>query len=260
MRVKQPWPSDSELDVLVQKASGSFIFASTLINFIEESCLPHKELSLVLESHTGLDVLYTQVLSTVPRGGTSDRVVGTIMLLKSPLSITSLGYLLCLDSTNILLVLLRIQSILMIPVDDNEPVRLFHTSLRDFMTTKSRSKDFCVDPPVVHFIIATGCLKVLTVRPKDIIFDGELEVYACRNWCYHFLEGLREVEYNLVDSSLGGCPMSCLTQLLAEFSFDYWVNTLILHSNMETILDILNSELPTSRVSVVFHLLCILPG
>jgi len=37
-----PWPSDSDLEALVQKSDGSFIFAVTLINFINDgSDLPH---------------------------------------------------------------------------------------------------------------------------------------------------------------------------------------------------------------------------
>ena len=63
-----PWPSESDLHKLVEKSSGSFIFAFTLINFVNDgSDLPHRKLQVALESHNGLDPLYTQVLQTAPR-------------------------------------------------------------------------------------------------------------------------------------------------------------------------------------------------
>jgi hypothetical protein len=251
--VPQPWPSKSELDALVRKASGSFILASTLINFIGDGDLPHKMLPMVSNSSADLDHLYTQILSSVHRSETFERTIGTIMRLKSPLSITSLAYLLQLESINILQALIGIQSILMIPGSDDEPVRLFHTSLRDFMTTKSRSGDFFVDPTVGHFVIANGCLRALTIPPKTITFVGELQGYSCINWCHHFCESLIGGESTFLDPSLGGSLMNLLTHFVTE-SFDCWINTLILHSAMGATLEILEFVLSTLRVSILFHL------
>lgn len=144
-QVPKPWPSNSNVDALVKNASGSSISASTLINFIDDgSDLPHVKLPMALDLHTGLDHLYSQVISTVPRSDTFKRVIDTIMLLRSPFSITSLGSLLQLEAADILIALVGIQSILMIPECDDEPVLLLHTSLRDFMTTKSRAGGFFV--------------------------------------------------------------------------------------------------------------------
>jgi hypothetical protein len=206
--------------------------------------------------HAGLDHLYTQVLSTVPRNHTFEQVIGTIMLLREPFSITSLGYLLHIEAINILLALIGIQSILMIPGDDDEPVRLFHTSLRDFMTTQSRSGDYFVDPAAGHLLIAIDCLRLLTVPPKDIIFEGEVETYACKNWCSHVNEALIGGGPNLLDSPSGGSLVSYLIDLLSGH-FDCWVNTVIFHDlRGRTTLDVLESVVSTLSVSPVVPLFC----
>ncbi|KIM71237.1 hypothetical protein PILCRDRAFT_830480 [Piloderma croceum F 1598] len=157
--VPWPWPSHTDLEALVEKASGSFIFAFTLINFVDDGAdLPHQKLPIALAAHAGLDPLYTEVLSTAPRGEVLKRVIGTILLLKSDLSITSLGHLLQLNTAHLLQTLLGVQSILMIPGNDDEPVRLFHTSLRDFLMSKPRSGGFFIDPPARHLDILLDCL------------------------------------------------------------------------------------------------------
>jgi len=48
--ITPPWPSESDLDKLVEKTSGSFILAFTLINFVNNgSDLPHRKLQAYLQ-------------------------------------------------------------------------------------------------------------------------------------------------------------------------------------------------------------------
>jgi hypothetical protein len=55
--VTLPWPSESDLDKLVQRSSGSFTFASTLIESINNGTgLPHTLLQEYLESDGDLDM------------------------------------------------------------------------------------------------------------------------------------------------------------------------------------------------------------
>ena len=58
--ITPPWPSESDLDELVQKSSGSFIFAFTLVNFINDgSDLPHRKLQVsITESVTASTSCY----------------------------------------------------------------------------------------------------------------------------------------------------------------------------------------------------------
>jgi hypothetical protein len=243
--VPLPWPSWSDLETLVQKASGSFIFAFTLINFVDDGTdLPHRKLPIALAAHAGLDPLYTQVLSAAPRGDVLKRIIGTILLLKFDLSITSLGHLLQLNTAYVLQTLLGVQSILMIPGNDDEPVRLFHTSLRDFVMSKPRSGGFFIDPPARHLDILLDCLKLVLIPPdSDIFFRGEASEYACKNWCHHFDQWLI-----LGNESHDDSLTSYLKKFVSE-SFDYWVNTLLIQGSLGNVLDMLHESCLMLKVS-----------
>jgi NACHT domain len=247
--VPLPWPSDWDLDTLVGKASGSFIFASTLINFVDDgSDLPHRKLPIALTAHAGLDPLYTQVLSAAPCGPHFKQVINTIILLKSPPSITFLGNLLQLEAADVLQALLGIQSILMIPGDNDHSIQLFHTSLRDFLTTESRSDAFFIGP-AGHIDIMIDCLEVMLIPPEDgIFFAGNAQEYACNNWCYHFDQAMIKGGYNLIDSPTVGSLMSCLKHFFSH-SFDMWINTLILKSKSVKVLNAMGAMLWKLKVS-----------
>ena len=68
------WPSNANIWWLVKRSSGQFIYASTVIKFIESTChLPQERLEVIFgldtqeifTSFAKLDALYTQILSTV---------------------------------------------------------------------------------------------------------------------------------------------------------------------------------------------------
>jgi hypothetical protein len=231
--VPQPWPSNRVLNQLVEKSSGSFIFALTLVDFVNDgSDLPHHKLQTALGSHAGLDPLYRQIFSTTPCSPHFDRVVGTIMLLTNPIPIADLGCLLRLETGRILHSLIGIQSILIIPEDDNHPVHLVHTSLRDYLVSQPRSLDFYIDPPARHLCIAVDCLTSISELPANPIFYKGSQVYACLNWWHHLHQGVVEGEGNLL--ALAGNLTGCLVDLTSR-SLDFWINTVIYeHAEMET--------------------------
>ena len=66
--VKQPWPGERIIDLLVQRSLGQFIYAATVLKFVgADFCNPTEQLELVLKpdptAFSGLDHLYTQILS-----------------------------------------------------------------------------------------------------------------------------------------------------------------------------------------------------
>ena len=234
--VPEPWPSDKDLNVLVEKANGSFIFASTLIKCFEDDEFPPQILQRVLKVDIGLDSLYTQVLSAAPRNDNFDRVVGTVILLTRPLSVTALGRLLQLENYMMLRVLLGIQSIVMIPADDHQPIQLFHTSFRDFMTAKLRSDNYFVDPPAHNLSIATDCLKVMQADSDNLFFEEEAQEYACLNWFRHLSNVLTQGGIHFLDPSSSDYLLTHLTAFMGQ-SFDRWTNTLISLDKMEGTLE-----------------------
>ena len=83
LRVEQPWPRKEIIDLLVQRSSGQFIYAATVLKFVgADFCSPAKQLELVLKSHpsafSDLDQLYTQILSVYPSAVNIVQVLGII--------------------------------------------------------------------------------------------------------------------------------------------------------------------------------------
>jgi hypothetical protein len=184
---------------------------------------------VALNAHAGLDPLYTEVLSAASRSHHFDCIIGTIMLLRYPLSISSLGHLLQLETADILQCLLGIQSIIMIPGDNDHPIQLFHTSLRDFLSTEPRSGVFFIDPPTRHILITINCLKAMAITPADGIFSqGEAQQYACGNWCHHFHQALIRGGDGFIASLTGHSLLTYLKTFVSR-SLDFWVNTLLVN-------------------------------
>ena len=81
--VEKPWPEEGIIDLLVQRSSGQFIYAATVIKLVgADFCSPRKQLALVLTpDHTALsdlDQLYTQILSVYPSAVNIVQVLGII--------------------------------------------------------------------------------------------------------------------------------------------------------------------------------------
>jgi hypothetical protein len=192
-RIPKPWPSAEDLTELLNRAGSSFAFAATLIQFVGGDSMPQKALQLLLESGAnGLDPLYKQVLSSASRTAALHHILGTIMILEDNQSITFLSSLLHLQHEEVIHELLGIQSIIKIPGHDDQPIMLYHTSVRDFLTIKSRSEQYFIDPPWQHRHLAIHCLKHLAEYPSKDFFEGDVANYACFNWPHHILLGFQE--------------------------------------------------------------------
>ena len=82
--VEQPWPDKGIIDLLVQRSSGQFIYAATVLKFVgADFCSPTKQLALVLKpdpsAFSDLDLLYTQILSVYPSAVNIVQVLGFII-------------------------------------------------------------------------------------------------------------------------------------------------------------------------------------
>ena len=222
--IPRPWPSPSDFQDLVRKCEGSFLFATTLINFIASSDgrFPHQKMEAALRMANGLDPLYAQVISSASRDHNFERVLGSIVVLTRPLAITSLGDLLRLGADEILQPLLGMQSILCIPGDNDKPVQLLHTSLRDFLTTEPRSGTHFLNPATHHFAIAMDCLALVTAHVENDIPYNAAQQYACGGWFEHLERCL-----HVLDSSSFDVLSPRLTDLARPRSCDSWVNILI---------------------------------
>jgi hypothetical protein len=127
-----------------------------------------ERLPLTLEMN-GLDGVYAQTLARSQHLPHFHTIISTIALLKRPLAIVKIADLLHIQTFKVVHVLLNLQAIIHVPgTDDQGVVTLCHTSLRDFLTTESRSGSFFV-PPSFNLCLAY------------YHFDSEIEASALDN-------------------------------------------------------------------------------
>ena len=225
-RIPKPWPSAKDLTELLDKAGSSFAFAVTIIQFVGGNSMPHKGLQQLLESGAdGLDPLYKQVLSSASWTGALQQILGTIMILEASQSISFLGSLLHLQHEEVIHGLLGVQSIIRLPGHDNHPIMLYHTSLRDFLTIKSRSDQYFIDPPLQHLHLAIHCLKHLVEYPSKDFFEGDVANYACFNWPHHLLFAF-QMQESKVDEKIATSLITLIKNLLT-FHSKTWYNTML---------------------------------
>jgi hypothetical protein len=146
---------------------------------------------------------------------------------EKPLSIMDLACLFQIEAGDVIHALQRVQSILIVPENDEQPIQPFHTSLQDFLTTEACSLHFFVNPAIQHLAIVTNCIAVMTTHNADDEFYelGGLKFVAW-GWLHHLLCAIREeggVDHLFSQYS---AFMINLTGFVSR-SFDLWMNCVI---------------------------------
>ncbi|RXW14223.1 hypothetical protein EST38_g11631 [Candolleomyces aberdarensis] len=181
--LKMNWPTQIERRKLVKHIGGSFIFASAVFKFImavnteaNDPRTPMDRLPLALEMNPGLDGLYAQTLARSKHLPRFSDIISTIALLSEPLSTSAVAELLGIQIYEVVNVLVNLQAIIQVPGTDDIPVTLCHTSLRDFLTTQSRSGDFFAHPShhVRLYLRSLECeLNYLQQDPELFVRSGK---------------------------------------------------------------------------------------
>jgi hypothetical protein len=98
-------------------------------------------------------------------------VVGTIVILLSPLSSFSLSRLLRIPSSDTVSILDDMHSILKVPKDQAQPIHLHHPSFRDFLLSERRCADqhFLIEERKTHKMLTECCMQLMsTALKRDI--------------------------------------------------------------------------------------------
>jgi hypothetical protein len=150
--VAYPWPSPQIVDTLVQNSSGYFIYASTVIKFIDDKySRPTERLEVIRNLRStdsapfaALDHLYTHILSGVPSRFHS--TLSNILCVVSHLRMgpARIDRLLELPAGDAELILRPLHSVLSIP-SDKPIVSAHHASFFEFIRDRQRSLSFHVD-------------------------------------------------------------------------------------------------------------------
>ncbi|KAJ7795899.1 hypothetical protein B0H14DRAFT_2917051 [Mycena olivaceomarginata] len=181
LELESMWPSEETLEHLVKKSSGTFIYAVTVIRFVEdEYSHPVVRLESVLnldpESTAPLDDLYTQILSVPPQSPHQLALLYTIW--RSSISARlktnpeDMDLILNLHPGSCRLALRGLHSLFEVPPPrprryrgNGNPVYFLHASFRDYLRDDRRSGPLCVMRPSLDSDYLHGLIRLLSSPP-----------------------------------------------------------------------------------------------
>ena len=182
-----PWPSEEDIQILVKKASGQFIYAATVIRYVDvRHQRPDERLNIVFglsgsqrdklgtppNPFAELDELYQQIFRSVEDISFTSHLLGALLILKTPLSTDSFESLLELQPGDTELALCNLHSVVRIPnnIDDysdsSNHIGLYHASLGDFLFDSQRAGVYHIKMELAHATLAESCLRRIS---KDLI-------------------------------------------------------------------------------------------
>lgn len=222
------WPSEEDMDVLVHRDGGLFIYAATTCRYVLEGRrFAEGRLEIILKASSGpdpaekhLDEIYAAILGQSVDGSYESwkkenlyamfrEIVGSIAIFFEPSSTTTITALLGKSEGDIESALGGLESVLDHRADKQWPIRLLHPSFRDFLLDHERCQDhnFQVNAETTHGFLARQCLDRLLLLEADMCGLGHLGIsqseidpqhvsqhitpelqYACLYWVRH-LEG-----------------------------------------------------------------------
>jgi hypothetical protein len=185
------WPSESDVDTLLDLAGGLFISVATLLRLLRfergeggQNASPQRTLERLRGTRTrslGLDGTYLEVLKTVAHIHRSPEarrqlhlLLAFIVLSFDRLSVTAINLLLSIKANAFLPPLL---SVVNVP-KDNGPIQALHASFHDFLINPDRcvGNDLkFIDAQLYHLQLARFCLKHLTWLKRDLL--GLKDIY-----------------------------------------------------------------------------------
>jgi hypothetical protein len=184
------WPGEYVLDALTQRAAGLFIWAETVVRFLEQG-LPNEQLSLVLKSDLGgedsITKLYRQVLKSAFRDANSRMlevtrvVMSTIVLAKVPLYYADVHKFVSQPHQSIEFILKKLAAVILIGNTDKH-VYFGHLSFSEFLCDSKRCPEqFFIDRGKDSRQLAEACFRLMKDGLKFNICDLETSYVLNKN-------------------------------------------------------------------------------
>jgi hypothetical protein len=178
--ISSSWPSKQQIDTLICKASGQFIYASLAVRFINSTCdSPMRQLDIVLGlrppiNHdlpfAELDTLYTFILSCTKNLDLVLHILGLDdVLTDADHEFTSemIEQVLHLEAGDVCIYLSSLNSLLELKEScsgGRHMIIFYHSSFMDFLHTPERSTDYCINSQNSHFLIVQRILQLFTSK------------------------------------------------------------------------------------------------
>ena len=256
------WPLPKQVDGIVTKSAGLFIYASTACKFIK-SGNPFENMenltSSVLEldptDFKAIDSLYSQVIGHAIRNFGRTKIakfrliLGFVILVSEPLSLAGLAQLTGYPRPDHVRAMLEdMHSVLIIPKEETGLVQPFHASLHDYLTDEERcvlDKFPFLQPSFHHGKIVCCLFQCLSRLQKNICrinnsdhlrsnrdihylatnrdkYLDETLAYACRFWADHLSLAAYDSDSLIIE----------LLQTFVTNQLLYWIEALSLLGNL----------------------------
>ncbi|KIM36450.1 hypothetical protein M413DRAFT_78184 [Hebeloma cylindrosporum] len=191
------WPSEDDIRQIVRKSSGQFIYAATVMKFMDCHRQPlAKRLKIILGAaapsnndspFAELDALYQQLFLAIDDlEGAMDLL--TLLVLQERdsyyLTVDFSENLLAYDQGDVLAMLSDMHAFIHVPKPDDlyDAIRIHHASLPDFLFDRSRSGRFYIDSRTGHANITTHWIKFVQRPPLPDLGASFYRFVHCRDW------------------------------------------------------------------------------
>ncbi|KAK1225948.1 hypothetical protein PQX77_011080 [Marasmius sp. AFHP31] len=168
-----PWPSEREFEILIERSSGQFVYAVTVVRFIKLARRhPIEQLCTIIDKtpprrgaspYQQLDMLYGFILGVDPDHDRLLLILAAILVLpRNAASPACVELVLGLPEGQVSLTLRGLHSVLDIR-GRGDSIRVYHRSFSDYLTDQTRSHDFHISMKKQRRLIARQWLQNLTV-------------------------------------------------------------------------------------------------
>ncbi|KAK7029464.1 hypothetical protein VNI00_014497 [Paramarasmius palmivorus] len=187
------WPEDEKIRELVKRACGQFIFAVTVMKYLEsDDVLPTERLEEILRiraddlpesPYPDLDLLYHQILLacrnwddvrkvlrlliTIPNIDHSEFFAPYILSFRGriPCSAECIATILAFEAVKVEILLYKLHAVIAVPMDGREVIHIPHASFTEFLSDPMRSRDYHVEQHAesdYRDLVAQAFLRVLS--------------------------------------------------------------------------------------------------
>ncbi|KAF8989673.1 hypothetical protein BDQ17DRAFT_1434277 [Cyathus striatus] len=248
------WPVPDDIQNIVKKSSGQFIYASTVIKFIKnDRGNPKERLKAIINMapalsaskdtpYAQLDELYMHILSFQQDYLLIKPVFEALIFCRADIpntmdsmsakdiqapvdSISEIGDFLCIE--DIELVVIDLHSILHVPeYGSQQNLKFYHASFGDFLTDSSRSRNFFIDKRKSKSRLAEFCLSRIVKGNNEATSHALL--YACLSYFRNLKEAgfLHDLMCLLRDSN----PRQIIGTIARHvIPRNYWLGPIINH-------------------------------
>ena len=164
--IPKPWPSDKVIEQITDKSGGYFIYAATVIKYVDEEYFPCLDrLDQVLGASAArchdheetpfaeLDRLYSSVLSICPKSRLP-HLKRVLAFIRDRPHVSTMEEFLGLRPGELTLILRGLRSI--VAVDDKGRLYSFHASFLDFLFDPARAKEYYIDVEQCYHELVRG--------------------------------------------------------------------------------------------------------